>query len=497
MAAPTESQRTATEKTKVLFITLPNELLSEVTKQLEPSDLLKLRLILPKTYNAMLLSLLQDSMKMVYVELTEESVKNFENICTSSFFRAHVKEVTFVPKSFSARSDRIRTRELYTDFCRYIKFRHIGREIVERSWEWYRQLMQQHTSCIMSHPDDMHRHETDQVVSTRLSVSLSQLPSLTKVSICAAIEAPGLNASSCWYADEYATGRIGNRPHTQSEDDAARLAASVATYKNLLTKGAAVIIKAMCDPAVNVRELKLGGKWPSDSPFYLDNWGTVDRTDMQTVAQKLTHLTVSCDDCDDRGSRGIAECDRWNAFFSAAVNLQTLKLGIGLARDLGMWQDPDQGPSVVEHAMGFGHMPSLQHLEIVGELDELGLIDAILLRRFLHDHQATLRTVQLSAILFTTAGTRTGSLGGTITDFLNTVRDHRTLSHFSMTVYRRDEHGKGECKAGLCTNSGCGSYLLDKDLFIHRSELEKLADDLGVSLQDGSWDFGEYVMREE
>ncbi|KAK5125822.1 hypothetical protein LTR85_012098 [Meristemomyces frigidus] len=505
MNPPNEGEMAAAEERKILFITLPNELIANVTGNLELPDLLKLRLILPKSYHVLLLSLLHDAITRLYVMPTQKSMSDFNNICNSPFFQAHIKEVVFIPKTLESTENYHETFNTYASECREeARYSKIGFEFevedtkfMKRSWSVYQAMIYEHASCIDSafrgHVDN--QPEVDKA-SASLIAGLRKLPQLDKVSVCAAIDAPGLNIASYWYTDEYAIDRIGRRPHVQSTDDAARLAACMAADE-VVTDGAEVFLRALCDPAVTVPEMKLADTCSGQLPFYLERYATaVHPATMQTVAQKLTTLAISCTDCNSINMPAGREVHMWMAFVSSAVNLQSLKVYIGVApAPSGCWERDHV--SIIEHVLRFGRMPSLQHLEIIGQTDKPGLVNSELLSRFVQKHRAMLHTVRLSAILFKTANTRTGTLCGTVRGLLDAIRTNRTRAHFSMTVYRRDEHGKDDCQASECWYNDCEWYRMDKCQRIHRSELEQLAKELDATLKDGFWDFGEYVTRRE
>lgn len=81
---------TPAEGGKVLFITLPNELLSEVTQYLGPLDLLKLRLVLPQSYDRLLISWLR---KWLEADTHLKSAKDIRSMCNSTYLRIHVRKV--------------------------------------------------------------------------------------------------------------------------------------------------------------------------------------------------------------------------------------------------------------------------------------------------------------------------------------------------------------------------------------------------------------------
>jgi len=88
----------------LLFITLPNELLPEVTKYLEPSDLLNLRLVFPKDHSAVLEKSPKNLKRRIYLTPTSMSLDNFVHICNSPVFQTVVEEVVFVPHLLSSSS---------------------------------------------------------------------------------------------------------------------------------------------------------------------------------------------------------------------------------------------------------------------------------------------------------------------------------------------------------------------------------------------------------
>lgn len=117
MATTAEGKPEAVAEDPVSFLTLPNELLSEVTKHLEPSDLLKLRLILPKNHHQLLLSLLQHILKRLYLMPARKSLTRFTEICKVPFFREHVTEAVFLPQVLLDDPDRPTSLLQYAEEC--------------------------------------------------------------------------------------------------------------------------------------------------------------------------------------------------------------------------------------------------------------------------------------------------------------------------------------------------------------------------------------------
>ena len=74
-----------------LLLDLPKELLCKMSTYLEPSELLKLRLVLPKGDIELLKPLLQDLTKRLYVQPTRRSMEKFRKLCDSEFFQSQLK----------------------------------------------------------------------------------------------------------------------------------------------------------------------------------------------------------------------------------------------------------------------------------------------------------------------------------------------------------------------------------------------------------------------
>lgn len=262
----------------------------------------------------------------------------------------------------------------------------------------------------------------------------------------------------------------------------------------VFTEGGLIVINALCDPTVNVRELKLDDTRLDQLPISLEPFAIMSSETMSSVAEGLTRLTTSCRNSNEHwDSDFIGEGHAWDSSFFNAVNLQSLKIFIGVASDLWRWQRLAGVPSIVEHALKHDRMPALQHIEIIVQTVNPRLIRADRLGPLLRNHQAHLQTVKLSGVLFEPPRTLTGQLCGTITHLLNSIRMIRanpTLSGSS-----RDEHGQGGCNSDSCHVDRCESYALQSYHYIHRSELETLANGLGMALRAGCWDFGEYVMH--
>ena len=75
----------------------------------------------------------------------------------------------------------------------------------------------------------------------------------------------------------------------------------------------------------------------------------------------------------------------------------------------------------------------------------------------------------------------------------------KEVDEFKMLIHRRDEHDVDHLCASRAYKDDCDGtcekYLIHNREWLHRSELEKLAEDLGVTLDGCDWDFGKFVMK--
>ena len=105
MATPELHGSAAADDSQAHFVTLPNELICVIASPLGFPDLLKLRLVLPKSHQASVLKLLKHTMKRLYLEPTAKSLDVFGKICASQFFQNHVEEVVFVARKVDKKSN--------------------------------------------------------------------------------------------------------------------------------------------------------------------------------------------------------------------------------------------------------------------------------------------------------------------------------------------------------------------------------------------------------
>ena len=290
----------------VFFITLPNELITEVASYLDPSDLLKLRCILPKTYNELLEKLLQDVKSRLYLEAGATSLENFKHICKSPYFRNDVREVVFIPKILGGTDE---DQELYdvTEYagqckaearaCKVPKSVATSHTFVKRSWEIYRSAVQEHRPVIEVAMGCNGAESSANFIRTVKS-SLRRLPNLARVSVLRTITEPGLNSSSFWYTNEYASGRVDSRPHSRSTDDAARMANMFAGWM-VSEHGVEGFLHGLRKSGVNIPELRLGDDGEAQLSFNLQEFEFDDCHALSSVAPALTKLTISCENSDD------------------------------------------------------------------------------------------------------------------------------------------------------------------------------------------------------
>lgn len=324
-----------------------------------------------------------------------------------------------------------------------------------------------------------------------MTAGLARLSSLVKASVMLHIDEPGLNISSFWSSDEYATGRIGACPHPKSTDGTANTAAHLARklrYEDRIDG----FVQALASTAMSVNKLTLGHEHLEQLGFLtgFPLYGRQGNQTMQEVAQHLTSLTISCED----RYPGCLEtsCWRWKAFFASAHRLQSLKVFLSMTQPLPKRWQPQM--SVVDHALRYSWMSSLQNLEVIGPTNRPGVIDSQLLLAFLNKRMSSPCTVKLSGVMVTNSSS-SELIGRTMTNFLTWIHDNLRLDVFEMSVYRRNEHGAaGTCTTQPC-NGSCESYVVNAGRVAYRSELETVAANLGVMLKGDFWDFGEYVMR--
>ena len=336
------------------IMNLPLDMFMWLTKHLDASDLLEFRLIIPN--RKQLNSLLEEVLSRLYVMPSKKSIDNFTQICGSAFYQPRIKEVVFIPRVLdNHREEASSSLAKYKRKCEHEANYGNGpkAKLVREDRKFYHGLVEDNELYC---PSRIYRSTRDDrrmaLEGVQMGNTLSGLNNLAKASVCMTIGKPGLNADSLWYSDEYADVCIGDRPHKQSTNHAARLAASMAELISLTTP-TEVFLRSLAALGVNTQQLMLGQRWPDQLPFSLDHpLSTYEqRTWWTIIAPKITELIVSCEDFEYGGDIALAT---WDAFFSAAINLQSLKIYLAVGFRPSAWAERDSGkPTIVELALQY------------------------------------------------------------------------------------------------------------------------------------------------
>lgn len=179
----------------------------------------------------------------------------------------------------------------------------------------------------------------------------------------------------------------------------------------------------------------------------------------------------------------------WKGIIQCSLNLQ----------ELTIFEDSsqmDEGRMDVAHtALRFGEFHSLRKADFVDNEKKPGLLMADEFEAFAMMHRVELRDIFLKGYLLCNATEGENPIAA-MAGCLETIKDNMNLSHFEMHVYRRDEHDShGECTSGgtSACDETCERYFYP-DGGIHRSDVGRMAQDLGVFQHARGWNFGDYVM---
>ena len=252
--------------------------------------------------------------------------------------------------------------------------------------------------------------------------------------------------------------------------------------------------EAVKDAKVVVEELVLGNG--SDEQLSYDisgghNEALPSHQAMTYVASKLTHLTISCKDNDEK-----RDWKFWRNFLSSATNLE--KLCVYTHRDIGeSWHTVQELGTIFSTVLPHLTFKKLRTFAVIGKLNQPTNVRGVWLNAFLTRHAATLRSLDLSGLLIVN-WYKADSTKYMMSSCLRKMRTQLKLEEMKMVVQRRNHHEDEACwlndDDSACDKT-CGPYEMVGYQQMEVAEVVALAAELSVQLRGGRWDFGECVMR--
>lgn len=517
---------------------LPNELLTEIISYLPEQERLKLRAVLPKPkeYEKFIVGLSGDKFNRLYVFTTHASLKRFSEICQTQFFQRHITEVVFV---FKTLFDDLTEPATYEQ---YMKWYDTADGRTSTLTRWYSRL---------ERTDDLHGEALgdttiattygayqslmDEYCTTSLpkaetiAKGLAALPLLSTVSVSwgELLKSQGLNALNIWI-DFPERWRI---PLSATKDTAMAFLRRKHTTDycpELSTMGKKIMDAGWMGAFVaalkktQVQELNIGTT--SVFPLAFDVCG--DPTALVRMVELMSNearsgtltalksLSLSCKDLASTSS-SADQCSFWSLLEGTVRGIETLT--IRLQHETGTHWHAKQRVQRVSTSMRIslravmshlltleqvsdellchGRFPKLKTLKIIGQKVKPGLVQQPILHAFLLRHKETLQEVQLNGVLFVKDVGDVDVVKCIRTALVAVREEMESLQKFEMRVHRREDHTRWDecpCQKLPSQSRKCESYLIAKDRWMHRSHLEQLAEDLGVVLENGEWNFGEY-----
>lgn len=491
---------------------LANELLLQIAHYLNLPDKLKFRLILSKKHKSLLLPLLKPSLSRIYVSPTGDSVSRFTELCKSSFFGPHITEVVFIPCHLGNDQEEVDDLKDYIRLCEPgTRRRDVPRKsetgwlkMAERSFALYKQLVAKHqpiieqSFCGGSGIDD----DADEAFKINIASGLSHLQHVTAIRVQEKIDREGLNACALWYDDKFASWAVSKQAHPKSTDQAVALAASTASDMRF-EDGVDAFLGAVAGSHHDGFELAFGNGFGDQLPYLTQRFcGLGDM--LADLMPKVDRAVVSCHDDDEYEKRLT---DTWLTFVRYGSQLRSLEVNM----DAGDVPCPrswhiTRRVSFLDHVIYSGlpakWMPNLATLKIVAPSTKPNVVAAYSLLQLLRKKSTTLRKVYLSGVfLLGSPDKTTYQMSEAVQDFRSTLfklsKDFG-FETFKMILHRRDEH-EIECVPynleGRCDRF-CEQYRLDAGYYVPREELEKLAGEFEVPLENSCWDFGGFIMRQ-
>lgn len=331
------------------FTSLPNEILAEIAMYLPENDRLKLRAVLPRSYEKFIVDLFGEKFKRFYLFPTQRSLEDFAEICSMEFFQRHVTEVVYVPRTFFSKQPKP------VEIWRFNKWYYTERtgpefdendhgEIAESSFKAYLELIEEH---------EPYSQLADLVVPSLLS-----LPFLKSTSISKRISAarPGLNIAM-WYQKE---GQTSN-PDFTSLDLAIEFSNS--DHKSLVTNrysGPSRRVSQFLSilAGSSVQELNLGDFTTGQLSFKLFDdpgelggmmsWMSETHESLARTFDSLQSLTISCKDLGSPVG-GWLQSSFWPRFTQCFDNIATLTIQLA-RRTEPPWRRQENGRRVSTRA---------------------------------------------------------------------------------------------------------------------------------------------------
>ncbi|KAF7187937.1 hypothetical protein HII31_10837 [Pseudocercospora fuligena] len=471
------------------FTSLPLEMLQHIAGHLSLWDRLKLRTVFPKNQEEVVVNLIGDALKMVYVSPNKLSLGNFENIAASGFYQTHIRSIIYVPRVICCGYEGDGFDELGYDSLQAYRDAHpaLSRPDAAESFALYQRLLEEYDFDNSVDMDTLENEESEARIRDRLRKGVQKLPNVTEISISTAIESEGLNASCLAHSrafDKYQNIRGSN--------NCRRDVSTIQACNSLLPWHFQAFIWVMLDvldAAANLRRFTIGKG--AKSGLDLDHqFSCAYRTNnFKKALANLTHLTLSIAYTTDFFATR-SDHSRFIAMAKNATALQELTLYLDATPDdFDEWRKEQKRPRIDRAFLQVGGFRQLKVLRITAE-EYYQDVDINLFEQFLFRHRHVLQQVYLRNVLLAEKCSGEDEKGynekwdecvcqiirRTLPEIGAWMRELRT---FEMKLKEHEPpHHMGE-----------------RDECFICKEQARLAEELDVPSEDDECDFGVIVMR--
>ncbi|KXS98669.1 hypothetical protein AC578_10069 [Pseudocercospora eumusae] len=270
------------------FTDLPVELLQDIASHLPLFHKLKLRTVFNRQQEDLVVKLLGNGIRNLYVSPTTASLERFANICESSFFQEHVTKICFVP--YAIVPDRLEAR---LSFRKYRDtFPQFSNAEAMISFAMYNSVIDEH----QAESDTEGQSQAD--VINILQAGIARMTKVDTVSVRFMILEDGMNGCELHHG-QYYHEMNGYKSLTPTKAMChIKTAAMESSAKLLKIAQVEAFVKAVRNSGIAIRHFALsrynGGQYhDAQLPGVFTEFGDLTLETITSVLNGVTELTVS------------------------------------------------------------------------------------------------------------------------------------------------------------------------------------------------------------
>ncbi|KAF7187817.1 hypothetical protein HII31_10717 [Pseudocercospora fuligena] len=326
------------------FTELPLELLQEIASHLPLYHKLKLRTILKKQQENIVVELLGNGIKNLYVSPTTASLDRFTKICESSFFQQNVKEICFlpfviVPTGLLQRSTFSEYRDAFPQFSEAEAL---------MSFAMYNSVVDQH----QAESDDQPQPQSNLVdIVDILEAGIIKMTQVETVSVQLITQEDGMNGFALHHGKWYHNSNMfKSSPPSKALNDI-KTAAMKTAAKLPVIRHIERFLQAVRNSGINFRHLALGrhtlGQYhKAQLPFSIQHIGGLTVETTTSVLSNVTELTISCENSKPFYNEEMVRF--WQKVAVSATNIKQLTIFPYASSKSTNWVVPGTGIEVID-----------------------------------------------------------------------------------------------------------------------------------------------------